>query len=75
MKNVYQEIKSREASIIFITDDNNCEFDNKILLPTNNTFSSLLSIIPIQLMAYYLSLDKGLNPDFPRNLAKSVVVE
>jgi glucosamine--fructose-6-phosphate aminotransferase (isomerizing) len=75
MKNAYQEIKSREAPIIVITDDYNNTFENSLVIPNNNTFNSLLSIIPIQLIAYYLSIDKKLNPDFPRNLAKSVVVE
>jgi len=32
-------------------------------------------IIPIQLIAYYLSIKKGINPDYPKNLAKSVVVD
>ena len=35
----------------------------------------ILSVIPLQLLAYYFSLSKGLNPDMPRNLAKSVTVE
>ena len=49
MKSVYQEIKSREASILLITDNKNCKIDNyskTIVIPNNDTFSSLLSIIP-----------------------------
>ena len=75
MNNVYQEILSREANIIFITDDTKCKYPNRILIPENKVFGDLLSVIPLQLLAYYLSLEKGYNPDFPRNLAKSVVVE
>ena len=41
----------------------------------NNTFGSLLAIIPLQLLAYYLSINKNINPDIPRNLAKVVTVE
>jgi glucosamine--fructose-6-phosphate aminotransferase (isomerizing) len=37
-------------------------------------FSSLLSVIPMQLLAYYLSIARGYNPDTPRNLAKVVTV-
>jgi glutamine---fructose-6-phosphate transaminase (isomerizing) len=74
MNNVYEEIKSRESPILFIT---NKEFDkeNIIILPNNEIYSDLLSVIPLQVMAYYLSLERGNNPDFPRNLAKTVVVE
>lgn len=75
MNNAYQEILSREAKIIFITDDTACTYSNRILIPENKVFGDLLSVIPLQLLAYYLSLEKGYNPDFPRNLAKSVVVE
>jgi glutamine---fructose-6-phosphate transaminase (isomerizing) len=75
MNNAYQEILSREANIIFITDDIECKYPNCILIPENKVFGDLLSVIPLQLLAYYLSLEKGYNPDFPRNLAKSVVVE
>ena len=75
MNNVYQEILSREANIIFITDDIKCTYPNRILIPENKVFSDLLSVIPLQLIAYYLSIENKHNPDFPRNLAKSVVVE
>ena len=44
-------------------------------VPENKTYTSLLGIIPIQLMAYYLSIGKGINPDKPKNLAKVVTVE
>ena len=75
MKNVYEEIKSRNSPILFITDDKDCNYINSIILPKNKIFSDLLCIIPLQIAAYYLSLEKGLNPDMPRNLAKCVTVE
>ncbi len=75
MCNAYQEIRSREAEILFITDDRSCNYEKKIFVPRNETFGALLTVIPLQLIAYYLSLSKGINPDFPKNLAKSVVVD
>jgi glucosamine--fructose-6-phosphate aminotransferase (isomerizing) len=75
MKNVYEEIKSRNSPILFITDDKDCNLKNSVIIPKNKIFSDLLCIIPLQIAAYYLSLEKGLNPDMPRNLAKCVTVE
>lgn len=75
MKNAYEEIKSRGSPIILITSDTKCIYENTLIIPQNSNFSDLLSIIPLQLLAYHLSLSRDLNPDFPRNLAKSVVVE
>lgn len=75
MKNAYQEIKSRDAKILCITDDNKFESIHKITIVHNEIFSDLLSIIPIQFAAYFLSVHKGYNPDQPRNLAKVVTVE
>ena len=75
MVNVYEEIKSRHSPILFITDNSKCEYTDKILIPKSSCFSDLLSIIPLQMIAYKLSLLRNINPDFPRNLAKSVVVE
>lgn len=73
--NAYEEIKSRHAEIIMITDDKNCEKENTIIIPYNLTFRHLLCVIPLQILAYKLSLARGLNPDMPRNLAKVVTVE
>ena len=48
----------------------------QIYIPkTNKLFTSSLVIIYLQLLAYYVSIAKGINPDQPRNLAKSVTVE
>ncbi len=73
-ENAYEEIKSRHASIIFITDKD-VNRDNMIKITYNESFQDLLSIIPIQILAYRLSLERKLNPDMPRNLAKVVTVE
>ncbi len=75
MLNAYEEIKSRNAPIIFISDKNIDYIENKIIVENNGLFSDLLSVIPLQVLAYYLSIKRNINPDFPRNLAKSVVVE
>ena len=51
-------------------------FDTVITIPQTNCFvSPILSIIPLQLLSYYISKEKGLDVDKPRNLAKSVTVE
>lgn len=76
--NCYHEVMSRNAPIIFITNDNlfsDIIISDFILVPENNSYASLLGIIPIQLFAYYLSINKGINPDKPKNLAKVVTVE
>ena len=76
--NCYQEVLSRKSPIIFITNDKSIlnEIQSEyILIPENKTYASLLGIIPIQLLAYYLSINRGINPDKPKNLAKVVTVE
>ena len=75
MNNAYEEIKSRHASILFITTDIKCNKENTIIIPYNEIFGDLLSVIPLQIISYYLSIHRRINPDFPKNLAKTVVVE
>ena len=73
-----QEVISRGAKTIVVTnqDIDNTMFDKVISIPLTNTFiSPILSIIPLQLFSYYISKEKGLDVDKPRNLAKSVTVE
>ena len=74
-ENAYEEIKSRNASIIFITNKTQQYKENVIYIPKNKTFADLLCIIPMQFLAYHLSVSKNINPDMPRNLAKVVTVE
>ena len=73
--NCYEEVASRKSPIIFITNNTNMQKENTIYIPYNESFSSLLSIIPLQLIAYKISVLRGINPDKPKNLAKVVTVE
>ncbi len=73
-----QEVISRGAKTLVITNQNidTDMFDMVIRIPETSTFiSPILSIIPLQLLAYFTSKEKGLDVDKPRNLAKSVTVE
>ena len=72
-----QEVITRGAKALIITDKEiNQKFDEVIRIPETNKFlTPILSIIPLQLFAYYISKEKGLDVDKPRNLAKSVTVE
>lgn len=79
MQSCLEEVKSRHATTLFISKQHNSrdqyDCDYFIGIPENETYSSLLGIIPIQFLAYFLSLEKGFNPDTPKNLAKVVTVE
>ena len=69
------ELKSRGARIIGVAPHMHESFDSWIRVPDAGIASPIVNIIPIQLLAYYLSLRRGVNPDMPRNLAKSVTVK
>ena len=76
--NCYQEVSSRGAPILIISNDMTMSHEvtcDIMYVPENKSYSSLLGIIPVQLLAYYLSINKGINPDKPKNLAKVVTVE
>ena len=73
-----QEVITRGAKTIIITnlDLSNAGFENVVKVEeTNPLLSPILSVIPLQLLSYYISKEKGLDVDKPRNLAKSVTVE
>ena len=72
-----QEVISRGAKTIVITNQKiDKKFDYVIEIPEINKYlSPILSVIPLQLLSYYISKKKGLDVDKPRNLAKSVTVE
>ena len=75
-----QEVKSRNGRILAVVTEGDKQVkkiaDNVIEVPrTINILVPLLSVVPLQLLAYYVAVDKGLNVDMPRNLAKSVTVE
>jgi len=74
MNNV-QEVKSRGAKILLITTENvACDEFLTVTIP-NHTFGFIYSSIVLQIIAYLLSVQAGINPDFPKNLAKVVTVE
>ena len=62
------EINSRGGEVIEIS-----KFFPKMNI--EKCFRPILSIIPFQLLSYYIAVERGRNPDMPRNLAKSVTVE
>lgn len=73
-----QEVITRGARTLIITNQSlpNISFDCVINIPvTNELLSPALSVVPLQLLSYYISKNKGLDVDKPRNLAKSVTVE
>ena len=73
-----QEVITRGAKTLVITNQElpTHNFDTIITVPdTNCLLSPILAIIPLQLLSYYISKEKGLDVDKPRNLAKSVTVE
>ena len=75
-----QEIKARDGKIIAVATQGDKEVkritDDVIYIPkTLEMLTPILSVIPLQLFAYYLAVGKGLDVDKPRNLAKSVTVE
>lgn len=78
--NNIQEIKARKGKVILITDNSkNISkklYDHLIEIPkVQESISPLISVIPLQLLAYHIAKFRGCNVDQPRNLAKSVTVE
>ncbi len=69
------EVKTRGGFIIGISPENHEVFDEWIRVPDFKEATGILSIIPIQYLAYCIAKMKGYNPDKPRNLAKSVTVK
>lgn len=70
------EIKARGAKIIGISDKNSDVYDHWIEIPSiNEALFPIIEIIPVQLLAYYSAIEKDTDPDYPRNLAKSVTVK
>lgn len=75
-----KEVKARGANVILITNDkldvNGDFYDSKIVVSNlHNLVNSLITIVPLQLIAYEVAKMKNLDIDKPRNLAKSVTVE
>jgi glucosamine--fructose-6-phosphate aminotransferase (isomerizing) len=74
IENCVEEVKTRNSPVFLISNKTNLE-NNEIGVSANSSYSSLLGLVPIQFLAYYLSVEKGINPDKPKNLAKVVTVE
>jgi glutamine---fructose-6-phosphate transaminase (isomerizing) len=79
MSNI-QEVKARRGRVIAIVNEEEKNISQQAdylisVPPTLDLFSPILSVIPLQLLAYYIAVSRGCNVDQPRNLAKSVTVE
>ena len=75
-----QEAKARDARLIGVTPMGDAEaaevFDDLLPVPAvEELLSPLLTVIPLQFLAYHIAARRGLDVDQPRNLAKSVTVE
>jgi len=75
------EMKARDASIIAVVEEGDEEIkklaDDYVEVPKGigEVLSPILFVVPLQLLAYYMAVERGLDPDMPRNLAKSVTVK
>jgi glucosamine--fructose-6-phosphate aminotransferase (isomerizing) len=70
------EAKSRGAYIIGVSDKESNIYDSWVRLPeVDELLYPLVAVVPLQLLAYYLAVNRGCDPDKPRNLAKSVTVK
>ena len=71
-----REIKARGAKIIGVSDVKSDVYDHWIRMPeVSEVLYPISEIIPIQLLSYYAALERDADPDYPRNLAKSVTVK
>jgi glucosamine--fructose-6-phosphate aminotransferase (isomerizing) len=75
LSNAY-EIKARGATVIGISDYKDTVFHHCIEIPHLNeeAYYPIVEVIPLQILAYQMALAKNVDPDYPRNLAKSVTV-
>ncbi len=69
------ELKSRGAMIIGVSTTQADIFDHWLRVPDCGGAQSIATVVPIQILAYHLAVLRGLDPDMPRNLAKSVTVK
>ena len=80
MESNVKEVKSRGATILIITPEkfNNVDFtcDERFVIPDcDSLMAPILGVLPCQLFAYYMAVNRGCDIDKPRNLAKSVTLE
>jgi glucosamine--fructose-6-phosphate aminotransferase (isomerizing) len=70
------ETKSRGAYIIGVSDKESDIYDSWVKIPeVDELLYPIVAVVPLQLLAYYLAINRGYDPDKPRNLAKSVTVK
>lgn len=76
-----EEVRARGAHVISVgsEDDEILKSESKDIIGLNSSIDELISpipyIVPLQLLSYYISIEKGIDPDKPKNLAKCVTVE
>ncbi|WP_226389925.1 glutamine--fructose-6-phosphate transaminase (isomerizing) [Penaeicola halotolerans] len=75
-----QEVKARKGKVIAVVTEGDHDVKNMVdhvieIPDTHEAFVPLLSVVPLQLLSYYIAVMRGCNVDQPRNLAKSVTVE
>jgi glucosamine--fructose-6-phosphate aminotransferase (isomerizing) len=78
MRTAAEEVRARGAYTIVITDNPALAHevsDEYINIPRNGPLTALLAVVPLQLLAYELAIARGIDPDKPKNLAKSVTVD
>ncbi len=73
------EVKVRGARTIVVAEDDErlrANADDLVVLPKSNPMiSPLLAVLPLQMLAYHMSVLRGIDPDFPRNLSKTLTVD
>jgi glucosamine--fructose-6-phosphate aminotransferase (isomerizing) len=73
------EVKVRGARTIVISEDDprlQANADDVIVLPKSDpSLSPLLAVLPLQMLSYHMSVMRGFDPDFPRNLSKTLTVD
>mmetsp|Transcript_23612 Transcript_23612/g.72930 ORF Transcript_23612/g.72930 Transcript_23612/m.72930 type:complete len:657 (+) Transcript_23612:174-2144(+) len=78
MRTAAEEVKARHADVHVITDAPHLAKgldDDPVIIPRCGKLTALLAVLPLQFLAYELALLRGVDPDFPRHLAKSVTVD
>jgi glutamine---fructose-6-phosphate transaminase (isomerizing) len=69
------QLKARGGFVIGVAPERNEAYEEWIKVPDAGAAQAIVNIIPIQVLAYYLAVQRGKDPDMPRNLAKSVTVK
>jgi len=73
--NAIHEVKARGAKVVGVSPENSEQFTDWLKVPDTKETSAIMNVIPLQLLAYYMALERGNNIDKPRNIAKSVTVK